>query len=133
MATSSSAGNGGTVASVTRQWPDAHAEFECAAKQAPNKVQRRKHELHLRIRRWIKVESRRLRQMGLVFCASPNTSRQIRLAQIHLANDASTITCRQLRLTSRGLGHTNMPRRLYLTTTPTILHQAIRVSTTALR
>ena len=59
---------------------------------------------------------------------SPNTPRQI-----HLAIDASTITCRQLRLTSRGLGHTNMPRQLYLTTTPTILHQAFRVSTIALR
>ena len=98
---------------MTRQWPDAHAEFECAAKQAPNKVQRRKHELHLRIRRWIKVESRRLRQMGLVFCASPNTSRQIRLAKY-----TPPMAPRQLRVASYVL-------RLAVEVTPICLGSCI--------
>ena len=64
-------------------------------KKAPQKVPRRTQELHLRIRRWVKVGSSKLCQMGLGFSASPNKSRQIRVA-----NYISLITPRYLRLAS---------------------------------
>jgi len=58
---------------------------------------------------------------------SPNTSRQL-----HLANYASTITPRQSRHASRGLGPANTPRQLYLAARPKILHLASRVTTIAI-